>query len=488
MACKQVMKERQKRTATGPSQGLKALHDKLAKTYKYRSLHARLIELQLPLQGDSDNVVEIVVRVRVDAPKCPLCSKHVLELVVQETLQQELVAKHAMLRDAELVVVDKDYNILSASLPPASAGAQGDDGQGSCDFSNDDDMTEGVGRGRTADALARAHVSRPPLRGLTRQGPAESHALARHEGVIRRVLVNKQGVWYGFVDAPGITPENGLYCVFERWKPDLKAWAPQHLRHDDDAVREWLRLKRLIFSVADKGMDNQTGLARKVGEIHQFPDLRWDLSPTGADTQGAGTQGALAPAGTHGGGMPHMAHAPLDMAAGDASTGARRAPKDPRIAAQDARREAVAPREPPKDPRVQLRAPSDPRLLRPASARLVGGEGEEGGGVSGSAAGGNGGEGGYGGTVGMGGGEAAPAAAGHARQEAGPEKENEKVAWLLTHGSYLCKMCVHILPVPHPGGGRGGSAASSLLQQALCLESPCIDLTHSVCIKVPRGG
>ena len=126
MACKQVMKERQKRTATGPSQGLKALHDKLAKTYKYRSLHARLIELQLPLQGDSDNVVEIVVRVRVDAPKCPLCSKHVLELVVQETLQQELVAKHFMLRDAELVVVDKDYNILSASLPPASAGAQGE--------------------------------------------------------------------------------------------------------------------------------------------------------------------------------------------------------------------------------------------------------------------------------------------------------------------------------------------------------------------------
>ena len=55
---------------------------------------------------------------------------------------------------------------------------------------------------------------------------------------------------------------------------------------------------------------------------------------------------------------------------------------------ENPRREVVAHREPPKDPRVRSRAPSDPRLLQQAAARLVGGEGEGVIGVSGGVAGG----------------------------------------------------------------------------------------------------
>ncbi len=106
----------------------------------------------------------------------------------------------------------------------------------------------------------------------------------------------------------------------------------------------------------------------------------------------------------------------------------------------------------------------------------------------GGGGGGAGGGAGWGGMVEVGGGESARAADGRptARQEAIMIRNTgaEKVAFLLTNGSYLCKMRVQCLPVPHAGAGGGVCAASWLLQQTVWHESPWIDLTHSVSIEV----
>lgn len=394
----------------------------------------------------------------MDAPKCPLCSKHVLKLVVQERLQQELQSKRAMLHDAEVVVVDKDYNILSVPCPIAPPSPP----------ATPPGSPEGESRPN-----ARAHTAHAPRTcGLVQH--------EQHEGVIRRVLRNDKQDWYGFVDAfaTGITPEAGLYCNFPRfWKDRIMKCAPEDMRHDDAAVRSWLTGKRMIFSVKTKGMDTKTGNPRLVGIIHDLIDLE----------SAAGSAQAAA-SGAQGGGMPH---APFDMAAGDANAGALRPPEDPRVPSaaslappKDPRRQA------PQDPRVQ-RAPSDPRLLRQASASLVGGEmGGGGGAMAGTGDG----------LVSrvMAGGSAGKAVSLDARTDvvthvqaaadASEEAAADKEAWLLLGGDYLCKMRVQVLQpnahFPASAAGPGGS----LLEQWLCSECPKIDLTQTICIQVLKRG
>ena len=456
----------------------------------------------------------------MDAPKCPLCSKHVLKLVVQERLQQELESKRAMLQDAEVVVVDKDYNILSVPCPTAAScvGARDerDDGGDEGEFSNDDGMPECAHRQRgrpgrrvrreessevSGRALPPLHNgapctdarqlspgtppgspggwSRPNARAHTAHVPRPCDGRARHAGVIRRVLCNQQQNWYGFVDASatGITPEGGIYFSLPNFLRDrVMKCVPEGMRHDDAAVRSWMTGKRLIFSVLEsKDIDRKTGNPRQTGKIHDFIDLE----------SAAGSAQAAA-SGAKGGGMPQ---APFDMAAGDASAGALRPPEDPRVLSaasappQDPRRQA------PQDPRVQ-RAPSDPRLLRQASASLVGGESKSGGGVVAGTGDGVV----YGVMMGGSGGEALSAAgtdvvmhvqAADASEEAAGEKE----AWLLLGGDYLCKMRVQVLQpnahFPASAAGLGGS----LLEQWLCAECPKIDLSQTICIQVlNRGG
>jgi hypothetical protein len=519
MISAQVIEERKRRNQA-PGPGLREVREKFAKTYRYQTLKERLIELVF--QGGTGNVAEIVARIKVDAPKCPLCRKHVLKLVVQERLQQELESKRAMLHDAEVVVVDKDYNILSVPCPtaPPCVGARDerDDGGDEGGSSNDDGMPERAHRQRgrcggrkvrreessevTGRALPPLHNrapctdarqpsppatppgspggwSRPNARPHTAHVPRPCDGRARHAGVIRRVLCNQQQNWYGFVDASatGITPESGIYCSFPIFlRERVMKCVPEGMRHDDAAVRSWMTGKRLIFSVFEsKDVDRKTGNPRQIGKIHDFIDLE----------SAAGSAQAAA-SGAQGDGMPQ---APFDMAAGDANAGALRPPEDPRVPSaasappQDPRRQA------PQDPRVQ-RAPSDPRLLRQASASLVGGESKSGGGVVAGTGDGVV----YGVMAGGSGGEAVSLAAGNdvvmhvQAADASEEAAGEKEAWLLLGGDYLCKMRVQVLQpnahFPASAAGRGGW----LLEQWLRAECPKIDLSQTISIQVLSGG
>jgi hypothetical protein len=82
--------------------------------------------------------------------------------------------------------------------------------------------------------------------------------------------------WYGFVDAKGITPENGLYCNFDPVREFIMSRAPDHLLEEENAefaVRKWMLGKHVIFSKKSEPNRDDPQSIRETGVQLEFPDL-----------------------------------------------------------------------------------------------------------------------------------------------------------------------------------------------------------------------
>jgi hypothetical protein len=77
------------------SQALNKLYSNLEKAYKYKKLKEQLVHLQF--EDCKEHTAKVLVRVRVDAPRCPHCNKAVLCLKVGLCLIHLHALMHACL-------------------------------------------------------------------------------------------------------------------------------------------------------------------------------------------------------------------------------------------------------------------------------------------------------------------------------------------------------------------------------------------------------
>ena len=465
------LKDQLRYRAAGPlATRLDKLFKNLGAAYVFNSLKEEFIELVVGecVVRNNAYVGVLVIGVRVEPPKCPFCNQVVLKVEVCDRLKRELELKKTELRNADVVVVDKWYNILNVATQSllTEPGADQDDG----DYLSDENLGSGNMHGATAAAERQgpgedpdgaqrggardaAEAPRIPRRRTSEQlvdGPqADVHGAPREErssaraadtsprfgsGAARMegeiVTVNRKKGWFCFVKSQF---KENLYCNLFEFEGRIASYL-RSLPSDVDpenAVRARLQGRTIRFSVRSTPDNRNPGQTRKTGWNLEIPDLDDALQPAATGTS------EFAAGGYPGRPDAHDVSRAVQVAG--------LPPKDPRV---DPRTAA-----PPQDPRLSRQEPAAPVLQHvvplPETCRE----------------------------------EAAGDALVRAAEELQVDPDKDRVEmWLLLNGAYLCKMQIEPIQV-----GLKSAAPTSASNDSTEFQWPggaSIDMTSTLLLEV----